>query len=57
MNGSGTLVPAGGYVRMSSDQQEDSPARQRQDIKALAERSGYRVLRWYEDHGLTGTES
>ena len=42
---------------MSSDQQEDSPARQRKDIEALAERAGYGIVRWYEDHGLTGTES
>jgi DNA invertase Pin-like site-specific DNA recombinase len=42
---------------MSSDQQQDSPARQRQDIRALAERLGYQVFKWYEDHGLTGTES
>jgi DNA invertase Pin-like site-specific DNA recombinase len=26
-------------------------------VEALAERSGYRVITWYEDHGLTGTES
>lgn len=51
------LKPAVGYIRMSSDQQQDSPARQRKDIQALADRSGYRILRWYEDHGLTGTES
>ncbi|MBI3864046.1 MAG: recombinase family protein [Planctomycetia bacterium] len=51
------LVPAVGYIRMSTDQQQDSPARQRQDIEALAERAGYRIIRWYEDHGLTGTES
>lgn len=51
------LKPAVGYIRMSSDQQHDSPARQRKDIQALADRSGYRILRWYEDHGLTGTES
>jgi DNA invertase Pin-like site-specific DNA recombinase len=49
--------PAVGYIRMSTDQQQDSPARQRQDINALASRQGYRIIRWYEDHGLTGTES
>ncbi|MFM8190112.1 MAG: recombinase family protein [Pirellula sp.] len=36
---------------------EDSPARQRRDIEAIAERNGYRITTWYEDHGLTGTES
>jgi DNA invertase Pin-like site-specific DNA recombinase len=49
--------PAVGYVRMSTDQQQDSPARQRQDIEALASRQGFRIIRWYEDHGQTGTES
>lgn len=49
--------PAVGYIRMSTDKQEDSPARQRRDIEELAKRLGYRILTWYEDHGLTGTES
>jgi len=52
-----TMKPAVGYIRMSSDQQQDSPARQRKDIEAMAKRLGYRIVRWYEDHGLTGTES
>ena len=46
-----------GYIRMSTDRQEDSPARQRRDIEALAERMGFRILSWYKDHGLTGTAS
>ncbi len=49
--------PAVGYIRMSSDQQQDSPARQRRDVQALADRMGYEIIKWYEDHGLTGTES
>ena len=52
-----TTKPAVGYIRMSTDKQEDSPARQRRDIEAMAERLGYRIISWYEDHGLTGTES
>lgn len=52
-----SLIPAVGYVRMSTDKQEDSPARQRGEIERLAERSGYSIIAWYEDHGLTGTES
>ena len=28
--------PAVGYIRMSTDKQEDSPARQRRDIESLA---------------------
>lgn len=46
-----------GYIRMSTDRQENSPERQRREINALAEREGYRITKWYEDHGLTGTES
>ena len=38
------LKPAVGYIRMSTDQQQDSPARQRRDIAALAERQGYRII-------------
>jgi DNA invertase Pin-like site-specific DNA recombinase len=30
---------------------------ERKDVEALAKRLGYRIVRWYEDHGLTGTES
>lgn len=52
-----TLIPAAGYIRMSTRRQEDSPERQRQEIKALATRLGYSVVVWYEDHGKTGTES
>lgn len=51
------LRPAVGYIRMSTDQQQDSPQRQRRDIEMLAERQGFQILRWYEDHGQTGTES
>jgi DNA invertase Pin-like site-specific DNA recombinase len=51
------LIPAVGYIRMSTDDQKDSPERQRGEIVALAQREGYQIIRWYEDHGLTGTES
>ncbi|MDX1961593.1 MAG: recombinase family protein, partial [Pirellulales bacterium] len=52
-----TLIPAVGYIRMSTDKQEDSPARQRKDIETLAQRQGYQITDWFEDHGMTGTES
>lgn len=52
-----TMTPAVGYIRMSTDRQEDSPERQRRQIVEYAERNGYKILRWYEDHGMTGTES
>ncbi len=51
------LIPAVGYIRMSTDDQKDSPERQRGEIVTMAERSGYRIIRWYEDHGISGTES
>ena len=51
------LKPAVGYIRMSTDKQEDSPARQRRDIEEMAKRHGYQILAGYEDRGLTGTES
>lgn len=51
------LVPAAGYIRMSTDRQEDSPERQRVEINSLAKREGYRIVCWYEDHGKTGTKS
>jgi DNA invertase Pin-like site-specific DNA recombinase len=48
---------AAAYIRMSTDDQQNSPARQRADINALAELMGFVVILWYEDHGRTGTES
>lgn len=53
----GKLEPAAGYIRMSTDKQEDSPERQRMEIHKLAEAEGYAVKWWYEDLGMTGTES
>jgi site-specific DNA recombinase len=50
-------TPAVGYVRMSTDKQQDSPARQKADVNAMADRHGYAVVAWYEDHGKSGTES
>ena len=54
---SSKLKPSVSYIRMSTDRQENSPDRQRREINGLAEREGYRITKWYEDHGLTGTES
>lgn len=51
------LIPAGGYIRMSTDEQKESPARQRSELEALAAREGCQIVEWYEDHGMTGTES
>jgi len=42
-----------GYIRMSTDKQEDCPAQQKAEITKLAQREGYRIIRWYEDHGIS----
>ena len=47
-------VPAVAYIRMSSDKQEASPEQQREELKKLAKRDGYRILRWYFDDGISG---
>jgi hypothetical protein len=54
---SGKLKPAVGYVRMSTDKQEDGPAQQKSEIEKLAKSLGYRILRWYEDHGISGAKT
>ena len=48
------MINAVGYIRMSSDKQEASPEQQRKEIIALAERDGYRIIRWYVDEGISG---
>lgn len=50
------LVAAVGYLRMSSDKQEASPAQQKAEIEKLAKRSGYAILRWYQDLGVSGDD-
>ncbi len=49
--------PAVGYIRMSTNDQENSPGRQKAEIEKFAKTQGYRITKWYEDHGITGTES
>jgi DNA invertase Pin-like site-specific DNA recombinase len=41
---------------MSTDKQEDSPEQQRAEILKLAKRKGYRVVRWYENHAISGAK-
>ena len=48
------LVPAVGYIRMSSGKQEASPEQQRAEIIKLAKRMGYRIVRWYSDEAISG---
>lgn len=42
------------YVRMSSDQQADSPEQQRARLTALAKSRGYEIVGWYQDSGISG---
>lgn len=44
-----------GYVRCSTDQQEDSPEQQRKAITAFAEANDYKITGWYVDFGRSGT--
>ncbi len=53
-SGNGVLIPAVGYIRMSSDKQEASPEQQKAEITKLADRDGYKILRWYQDDGIAG---
>ncbi len=45
-----------GYIRMSTDKQEDSPDRQKANLTEFAERD-YTLVGWYVDPGMSGTES
>ena len=44
-----------GYVRCSTEMQEDSPEQQRKEIEKFAVRSGYTIIEWFEDFGESGT--
>ena len=48
------MITAVAYVRMSSDKQEASPKQQREEITTLANREGYRIVRWYTDGAVSG---
>lgn len=50
------LIPAVGYGRMSTDEQELSPEQQRREVEEYAKRNGYRILRWYFDEGLSASK-
>lgn len=51
------LIPAVGYIRMSSSKQDASPEQQRERITKLAERDRYRIIRWYDDLGISGDDA
>jgi site-specific DNA recombinase len=48
---------AAAYVRMSTDDQADSPERQRSQILPYCQRKGYEVIEVYEDLGMRGSDS
>jgi DNA invertase Pin-like site-specific DNA recombinase len=49
-----TLIPAAGYLRMSSDKQETSIDDQRSELIAYAAKHGYQIVTWYSDEGISG---
>jgi len=48
-------IPAVGYVRCSTEQQDDSPEQQQKAILSFAETKGYDVQEWFTDFGKSGT--
>ena len=38
-----------GYVRCSTEMQEDSPEQQKIEIEKFALKSGYEIIEWFED--------
>jgi DNA invertase Pin-like site-specific DNA recombinase len=56
-NANTNTAAAVGYIRMSSDKQEESPEQQREEIVKLAETHGYTIIRWYEDRGVSGDKT
>ena len=46
---------AAGYLRRSTDRQEQSLEDQRQAIETYAEREGFTVIDWYVDDAISGT--
>jgi site-specific DNA recombinase len=48
------MMRAATYIRMSTDEQPDSPERQRSQILPYCERLGYRIVQEYSDLGERG---
>jgi site-specific DNA recombinase len=49
------LIPAVGYVRCSTEMQEDSPDQQKNEILNYSTKNGYDIKAWYVDFGKSGT--
>jgi len=50
-------IPAVAYYRMSHDRQEASIPAQRVAVEQYAEQHGYKILREYEDQGISGDKT
>lgn len=48
------LVPAVAYLRRSTSRQEKSLDDQRTEIEQYAAANGYRIIRWFQDDGISG---
>lgn len=46
---------AAGYVRCSTEMQEDSPEQQKKEISLYAQENGYHIVEWFVDFGKSGT--
>ena len=44
-----------GYVRCSTEMQEESPEQQIKEIERWASQNGFKIIRWYIDKGKSGT--
>lgn len=53
----GALVPAVGYARCSTTEQEFSIPEQKAAVERYAAEKGYKLLRWYEDDGISGDDT
>lgn len=51
------MQPAAAYYRMSSDAQEASIPTQREQVKAFAKTSGYKIVAEYIDEGISGDDT
>lgn len=49
--------PAVGYIRMSTDKQEESPAQQKAEVLKLADKHGFHIVRWYQDDAISGAKT
>jgi site-specific DNA recombinase len=51
MNG----IIAVGYIRCSTEMQDDSPEQQRKEIESFGRTKGYSIIEWFVDFGVSGT--